>query len=205
VPDLTRIVERSANTTSSIEDRILGLAAARVLGNVGTAARSSVPVLARWIRHNLGDLDASDAAAAIGQIGGADGRRATLQFLRSQDSIEQAMGIVAAAKVTEGREELVHDLGTLVLSLVDGPPRWTAMGVLGECGVLAKPAIPALVAALTSSDDKTRRYALKALGRIRVVDADAQRRIGELAETDPSEMVRSEAQTALTAIRGAPR
>jgi HEAT repeat protein len=165
--------ESSSTILSSREIRLHLLGLVLVLGLLGlwywfsTGVRV-VPTLIELLK----DDDPSTrivAAEQLGQVGPA-ARSAVPQLLNqaTQDGSQHANTTAAAAlkwiDLTAARRAMTHFIPRL--HDPDVQQRRTACGVIGSLGPIAKPAVPALLAAAHDADALVRRNALIALASI---------------------------------------
>lgn len=150
------------------------------------------------VRHLAGLLDINDgdvrwdAAALLGQLGGAEAAEALIKALKS--SHEDVAWAAAAALERIGGEQAAAALMRAVKDR-EGLVRERAIEALGEVG--APDAINLLIEALGEDEDGVRECAVEALGKIR-----DERAIGPLVEALADQRLSWLAKIALTTIGG---
>jgi HEAT repeat protein len=177
--------------------------AARILGENGPAAKAAVPALIETLK----DKERPPriwAAIALGDIGPeAKAAVPALATTSKTDEFDQVRWHAAASQVWIASEKAVVPL---LIEAVKGPriddyfhSRQRAIEALGQLGPAGRPAVPALVEALTDKYSGIRACAAAALGRI---GPDAKDAIPALtaAMKEKDEGVRSAAAAAIKKI-----
>ncbi len=141
-------------------------AAARALGNLGSAAESAVPKLVRRLDDPEPPIRAG-AAWALGHVG--PGAKAALlplaARLRDRDASVRFRAEESLGRIGPDTEAVRRALIALVED-PKAPGRAEAAAVLGRLGPAAQSALPALVAALEDPRESVRGRAAWALGQI---------------------------------------
>jgi serine/threonine protein kinase/HEAT repeat protein len=160
--DLPRLLQAARSDRPPVR-----LYAAKALGQLGPAAREAVPLLTSF----LDDPDAEVAAAAAVALGtlGPEAATAVPQLLTSLNSRNKELvrqAATALSRISQG-DKVVTALADVLRrsDRSDKDVQVTLAAALGKMGSAAKPAVPALVKALTWGPE-VQDAAVAAFGRI---------------------------------------
>jgi HEAT repeat protein len=168
-PAAAPAAESLANLVADKNERV-SEEAAMALGGIGPGAKAAVPALIEALQQ--GDSPNAHAIVyALGKIGpDAAAAEPVLDDLLKRSSNLSLVNAWALTRICPPSEQLAaKTVPLLVAGLADSfpPVRHGAAEALGNLGPAAKPALPALQAALNDKDEGVRSAAAKAIAAIR--------------------------------------